>query len=175
MSWYSDILMLPRVKIMVVFLFLLMFGGLAYCTSLLDQSFDHRDVLPRDSYVTGWVNGADKFNDGNTITGTIYFRNVDQSDVSIQSQMEEYVNKLVDLEYVVAPPLRFWIRDFKMAVEEAEKNNLISESLSFNEQLDYFLREYPQYDNDIAYDKEGNIWTSCTKVTLRLDLNNNMS
>ena len=102
----------------------------------------------------------------------IYFSNVDQSDVSIQSQVEEYVNKLVDLENVIAPPLCFWIHDFKMAVEEAEKNNLISESLSFNEQLDYFLREYPQYDNDIAYDKEGNIWASRTKVTLRLDLNN---
>ena len=75
----------------------------------------------------------------------IYFSNVDQSDVSIQSQVEEYVNKLVDLENVVAPPLRFWIRDFKMAMEEAEKNNLLSESLSFNEQLDYFLQEYPQY------------------------------
>eukprot|EP00980_Cylindrotheca_fusiformis_P022918 scaffold9921_cov95-Cylindrotheca_fusiformis.AAC.1 len=51
MVWFSDFLMIPAVKVLVLVVFFGMFGGLAYSASLLEQRFEFTDVLPSPSYV----------------------------------------------------------------------------------------------------------------------------
>ena len=173
MSWYCNFLMIPHIRVLVIFLFLLMFAGLAYSASLLEQSFDFTDMLPKPSYLADYVDSLEKFNNGVSYNANIYFRYVDQSDVSIQRQMEEYVNRLVLLDSVSSQPALFWLRDFQSFVE---KNDLTSDTFnSFNKQLDNFL-SIPVYHalhkDDIVRDKQGNILASRTKVRLDADNGN---
>merc|ERR1719410_2484714 len=74
MRWHSNFLMIPSVKIVVIFLFLLTFGGLAYRTSLWEQRFDFKDFLPKPSYYVDFYDATEKFStNGIEVYTSIFF------------------------------------------------------------------------------------------------------
>eukprot|EP00980_Cylindrotheca_fusiformis_P002165 scaffold493_cov88-Cylindrotheca_fusiformis.AAC.1 len=113
MVWFSDFLMIPAVKVLVLVVFFGMFGGLAYSASLLEQRFDFTDVLPSPSYVGEFWDAFASFTGGSAVAPFIVFRDVDQGDLVVQQQMIDYVNAIVALDQVDSPPEFFWLRDFQ--------------------------------------------------------------
>jgi len=162
----ANVLMKTWVKALVLVVFLGMFGGMAYSASKLKQVFDFKDVLPSDSYVADFWNNYFRYTGDFFVRPEIIFRGVDQSDDSIQEQMEEYVNGLVNMTHVSNQPSFFWLRDFKKFVA----NNSM-DSYLFTDQLDIFLADstYNQlYKNDIVRAEDGNIITS--RLRFHMDL-----
>jgi Niemann-Pick C1 protein len=190
MVWFSNFLMIPVVKVVVLVTFFGIFGGMAYSASLLEQRFDFTDVLPSPSYVGDFWDTFTTYTGGSGVAPFVVYRGVDQSDAGIQRQMEDYVNALVAMEQVEDQPEFFWLRDFQtfinsnQSVAEAIATLPSSEAfagfanstgtiavmmavLSFEEQLDAFLAVpvfYRLYNGNIVRDADGTISASRTKV-----------
>jgi Niemann-Pick C1 protein len=193
MSWYSNMLMKPVVKLAMLAMFFAMFGALGHSALLLKQEFYFTDVLPSDSYVADFWDAFTDYTGGSGVDPFIVFRNVDQGDVSVQMQMEEYVNQIVNMDEVGGQPDFFWVRDFQTFVKsnlpmaelaatfpqdsKAHATYLNSTTtvaqamtnLSFESQLDAFLTvpAYDQlYSNDIVRNSNGNVTASRTKIRM---------
>ena len=161
---YANFLMKTWVKALVIVVFLGFFGGMAYSASKLEQEFDYEELLPSGSYVADFWSAYNEYTGIFGFYPEIFFRGVDQSDESIQKQMQEYVDDLVNMTYVTNKPTYFWLRDFKKFVAS---NGI--ESLTFADQLDKFLENstYSQlYKNDIVRAEDGSIITSRTYISL---------
>jgi len=193
MVWYSEILMKPVVKVLVLAIFFAIFGGLAYSASLLKQEFYFTDVLPSDSYVADFWNTFNDNTGGSGVNPYVVFRDVNQGDPAIQAQMDEYVNSIVDMDVVGSQPDFFWVRDFQTFLTSTQSmsslvasfptdsgayseyrvsSSTVAEAmvnLPFEEQLDIFLTvpSYDQlYSDNIVRNDAGNITVSRTRVRM---------
>jgi hypothetical protein len=85
---------------------------------------------------------------------------VDQSDESVQEQMENYINDLVTIDAIIDQPEFFWLRDFKSFLNVSEDSQA---QLDFNDQVDAFLAD-PVYGDlhrdNIVLDEAGTITAS---------------
>jgi len=165
MTWYSEILMRPWVKVFVILFFAGFFAGCSYSTSQLYQAFDASDLAPEDSYTRDFI-FVWNTRVGRPFPVSIYFREVDQSDPEIQEQMRKYIDDIVAMPYMGRDPSFCWVTDW------LEYSGMLSDELSFYEKLDTFL-SIPQamnvYGRDIVRDeKTGNILSS----KCRLDTQN---
>jgi len=165
MLQFANFLMKTWVKALVLVVFLGMFVGMAYSASKLEQAFDFKDVLPSGSYTSDFWTVHKDYTGTSGVNPAVIFRGVDQSDESIQKQMQKYVDDLVNMTHVTNPPTFFWLRDFKKFVASNS-----TDSLKFTDQLDSFLANsiFSQlYKNDIARAEDGSIITS--RLSLYLD------
>mmetsp|Transcript_13786 Transcript_13786/g.19271 ORF Transcript_13786/g.19271 Transcript_13786/m.19271 type:complete len:918 (+) Transcript_13786:223-2976(+) len=167
MRWYSKKLMNKGVKIFVLVSFTALFAGLAYSASQMEVYFNFTDVLPGDSYVTDLVDANAAYSEQTSVNPYIYFRDVDQSDESIQIQMQQYVDQLVtDVDVIDVGPTFFWLNDFQDFINTTEGMG----DLTFLKQLDAFLED-PIYNvlyvNDIVRnDETGEILDSRCQVQM---------
>ena len=169
---YAKILLKPAVRPGVIVAFVALVVAGAISASKLVQHFEITEILPHDSYATAWFNAYDAYAQNNIIKAYVYFRDVDQSNETIQNEMQNYVNDLVEMEYVGSRPKFNWLRDFKLFVKLSPENVT---KLPFNEQLDLFLSN-PIYNYLYKYhivrDREGNVTTSRVELVYdNFDLN----
>lgn len=168
MIWLSTVLTKPAVKAVVVILSFLLFGFSIYSSTKLRQELNIADVLPESSYYRNFWETYTDYTSSTAISPYIIFRDVDQSDPSIQRQMEEFVNDIVDIKSVTQEPQYFWLRDYKSFLNSTDTDDTVK-TLSFNQQLDIFLSIPPNkklYKDDIVRDESGNILTSRTVVKM---------
>lgn len=164
MTRYAEFLLQPVVKVCVILAFLSLAGVCAWSASKLTQDFQFTDVMPSDSYVTDFFYALEDYTVRNSINPFVYFRYVDQSDPTIQEQMQAYVDDLVAMDAVEDEPEFFWLRDFKAFVHD---NKDQTAGLIFNEQVDLFLSNltfYDLYGSDIVRDNEGFITASRVEI-----------
>lgn len=140
MDSYSDFLMKPFVKAMVLVVAVAFAGFCAYSTSKFRQEFNVTEMLPSDSYAKSYIAASEKYGQRGWIIPAAYFRNVDQSDENVQQQMEDYVNDLVGIDAISTQPPLFWLRHFK---EDFITHPDLPTGLTFNQQLDIFLGVSP--------------------------------
>jgi Niemann-Pick C1 protein len=160
MGWYAEHLLRPWVKVTVVFAFTALFCACAYSASQLSQQFNLTDVIPDDSYLVGFFDALDDYSARSSTAPFVYFRKVDQSNESVQEQMEKYINDLVTIDAIVEQPVFFWLRDFKVFLNESE-DSLVQ--LDFNGQIDAFLSNSVYRDlhrDNIVRDEAGTITAS---------------
>ena len=135
MGWYSDRLLLPKVKLTIVALFLATAIALAYSATLFTQEFDLSAILPKDSFVKDYLSAMTSHGDRGFVIPSAYFRDVDQSDPEVQLQMENYVDNIVGMNSVTEQPPFFWLRHFRLFLTADER--LLD--MTFNQQVDLFL------------------------------------
>merc|ERR1712150_468419 len=166
MAKYSDWLLRPHIKKLVLVFFTAMLGFFTWRTTMLDQYFDFTEVTPSDSYIQTWWDAYNNFYESNGVRAGVYFRDVNFSDPSIRDQMEVYVNELIDLKYTANETSNFWLEDFKSFIS----NDTSLETLTFEEQIEIFLNDPIQYDahsDDIVLDEKGVMTAS--RTLLRFD------
>lgn len=172
MGWYAEQLLRPWVKAAVILIFTALAVVCGLSASKLRQEFQFTDVVPSDSYVTDFFEALDEHTLRSSVSPNVYFRYVNQSDESIQEQMEQYIEELVTIDAIEFEPDFFWLRDFKAFVNETDG----LEDLSFNEQVKAFLTNpvfNELYRNDIVLDEEGAIVESRCSVSMdNIDLEN---
>jgi len=167
-SWmesYTEQLLRPWVKVVVVVVFAAIAAVCAVSTSNLKQSFTFTDVLPDDSYITDFFDAFNEYSARSSILPSAYFRFVDQADPEIQDQMEKYVNDLVAIDAIVDQPPFFWLRDFRAFVAEENISNL-----EFDDQMIAFLNNpvYNElYRDHIVLNDSGGIEAS--RVVIPMD------
>lgn len=162
MSRYATVLLRPTSKVLVTIGFMALAGGLAYSTSKLKQAFEPKDLLPSDSYLREFWDALDEYQARSFAAPFAYFRYVDQSNATIQQQMNNYINALVSLDSIEDPPDSFWLWDFYDFVGSmplsANTNNQ-----PFSELMDLFLAQpayYEMYNDHIVRDSQGNVMES---------------
>jgi Niemann-Pick C1 protein len=168
MGWYAEKLLLPWVKILVLLSFLAVTVACSISTSHLRQSFSFTDVLPTDSYISAFFHALTDYSVRAGINPAAYFRDVDQSDPSIQDQMETFVNELVTIDAIEHQPPFFWLRDFRSFV--GNHSGTLA-TLEFPAQMDAFLDD-PVYvelyhDHIVRDEQTGMITTS--RVVMNMD------
>lgn len=171
-EWYADFILQPKVKIAVVIAFSALVGMCAWSASKLEQSFDVKDVMPKDSYASRFIEKQADYTERSAIAPFAYFRNVDQSLPAVHEQMKDYVDDLVALDTIPSYPTFFWLIDFEAFVQEDPDK---FGTMSFNDQLDAFLGVPANrflYGPDIVRDEvTGDIETSRVRVYMdNLDL-----
>ena len=178
MDSYSNFLMKPYVKALVLVVAVAFAGFCAYSTTKFRQEFNVTEMLPSDSYAKAYLAASDKYGQRGWIVPSAYFRNVDQSDPDVQQQMEDYVNDLVGIDAITTQPPLFWLRHFKTFLAVGSTINETLLELTFNEQLDIFLElENPPfkelYGPHIVRDEEtGDIIASrCVLYMDNIDVN----
>ena len=155
MHWYSDWLLKPTAKAVVLVGFLALTTGLTYSASQFRQGFNFEQLLPTDSYMQGFFKALDTFGKGRGwMVPTAYFRDVDQSDPQVQRQMEDYIDELVQsMDSITEHPTFCWVTHFQEFLTFDER--LLD--LEFNIQMDLFLSidHFRQlYGDDIVRDPE---------------------
>jgi Niemann-Pick C1 protein len=162
MRKYSDVLLIPWVKGLIVVSFAALWAVCIWSASKLEIKFKFQSVLPSDSYVVHFLMSMADYTQRQGPAPYIYFRFVDQSDPYVQQQMEAYVGAIVNTSYITAPPFQFWLDDFNLL----KSSNMSLQNLPFNDALLLFL-DLPEnrgYKNDIVLDQSGNILASRTLV-----------
>merc|ERR1712176_429127 len=123
----------------------------------------------------------------------VVFRDVNQGDPAIQSQMDDFLNSIVAMDVVGSQPEFFWLRDFQSFLNSTQSMSSLAagfptdsayyntyrvslstvaeemSSLSFEQQLDIFLTvpSYDQlYSNNIVRNAAGSITVSRTRVQM---------
>jgi Patched family len=75
MSWYADHLLKPQVKVLVIVLFLAYFAVCVYSTTILYQQFNVGDYVPKDSFLTSFMESFSQYTSLQRYIG-VYFRSV---------------------------------------------------------------------------------------------------
>lgn len=148
--------------------FATMFAFFGWRASLFEQKFKFTDVLPRDSYVTEFTEALEAVRPS-TLTAGVYFRDVDQTNETVQQQMQDYWDALDQIEGIQQTG-RLWLNHFNLFINFNGANDL-----PFNEQLDMFFTNdifHQLYFGDIGRDDEGNIVSSRTTIEIDIDLSN---
>lgn len=173
MAWFATKLLKPKIQAFVIVIFCVILGGSIYSATQLHQQFDFTQLVPKDSFLKGYFHAWKDYSNVGLYTMGI-FRFVDQSDPSIQDQMEQYVNDLVK-EGPVDEPTYFWLRDFKAFLEENNSNTTLMEK-PFDEQVNAFLDipiYYQLYNGDIGQPSGGgHVFESRVKLHVNVDLTN---
>ena len=124
---------------------MLLFAGLAaacaFSVSLLTQELDITKLLPRDSYLTAYLDAVDVYLEMGTIRipPYAYFRFVDQSNETVQMHMENFVNDFVSIAAVSSQSDLFWLSDFKAIVNTSNAEEF--GQLDFNSTVNAFLSD----------------------------------
>lgn len=159
---YAAFLLNKYTKVFILVFFAALLGVGSWFASGIDSSLDVRDLLPVDSYVLTYLNTIDEYGGAgfrNFQIAHVYFRDVDVSDPTIQTEMTDYLNNMVALSFISSPPLTFWLRDFNLWKESNEEIG----QLDFNSQVEAFLEEDDYrdlYSGDIVRDENGTITAS---------------
>ena len=136
MAKYAKFLMRPIIKGIVVVIFAYFFALCVYRTTLLTQEFNITELFPTGSYASRVLNAIQTYQE-RSLQVEIYFRNVNQSDPVIQSQMLQFVDDIKAMaSFEQGPPL-CWVRDFQL-LRETEYFSLV-EKMTFEEQVVYAL------------------------------------
>lgn len=157
---YGNFLLRPYVKLAVLMSFAVMFGGFAYSTAQLEQYFDFTEVLPKDSYINGWWDAYNDFNENNGVRAGIYFRDMDFSLPETRREMYDYVEELVEMPFCGRYPYYdFWLVEFDQYVVDAD-----IAAMSFEDQLAQFLSEdaFEIHKENIVVDANGVMQASRT-------------
>jgi Niemann-Pick C1 protein len=161
MACYGNFLMRKWVKVLVVIGFAGLLGGCIYSASLLEQSFEFINLIPDDSYIIPFWYAYEDYYERTFVRPAAYFRYVDQSNWTIQEQMNGFVNQLVnETDEITDQPAYFWLRDFAVFNETDAVRDL-----TFNEQIDAFLNDSvygPLYVQDMVLDANGSLTASRT-------------
>jgi hypothetical protein len=103
-----------------------------------------------------------------------YFRHVDQTNVTVQEQMLDFITDLSEIAAIDEAPPFCWFRDFQKFEEEYADTIASVGDLSFNQKLDFALSDptiKEVYGNDIVRDENGNITASrCWLFMKHLDM-----
>ena len=161
MGWYSETLLNPIIKGIVLIVFAALFAVCAYSSSKLRQEFEVTELLPRGSYVTSFLDAFDRYS-SRALPIYAYFRNIDQSDDNMQQQMIRYMEDLAALDQFGDPPF-CWVRDVRELLDTDQEVNTLVGNLTFHEQLQVLLsipsvREV--YGDNIVFDDNGDIVAS---------------
>lgn len=158
MRMYGELLMQPRVKLGVVFTFVVLLAGFSYSATKLKLDFSYRDVIPDDSYVGEYFDVLEGYTTRTGVLADAYFRRVDQSSPQVRLQMDEYINALVGMASIENQPDHCWFRDFESFINDTNVADL-----HFAAQVDLFLsdtRFNDLYVNDIVRDEAGFVVSS---------------
>lgn len=171
MGRYAEFLLKPAVKAVVIVGFTVLAAVSAFSASKLEQEFKFTEVVPDDSYVADFFNAFNEHSVRSSVSPSVYFRGVDQSDPEVQDQMERYIEELILIDAIEAGPEFFWLRDFKVSAAE---NGL--SGMPFPQQIELFLQDsvYRElYADDIVLDETGNILESRCSINMdNLDIEN---
>jgi Niemann-Pick C1 protein len=163
---YSNFLLQPVVKAVVLVLFVVVFAVCTWSATLLKQEFTVELVLPQGSYVVSFLDSLEAYTSIGGFETSLIFRDIDQSTPESQQAMETYLNDMVALKEISSQPDHFWLRDFQVF----SKNNSAMDGLAFEEQITTFL-ELPAYSSlyskDIARNDQGQVTAS--RVLVRFD------
>ena len=94
----------------------------------------------------------------------LYFRDVDQSNTSIQDQMIGYVDDIVAMDAISTYPDNFWLTDFRTFVNISDIQDKV-----FEEQLDLFLEDpvyFDLYNDEIERTDSGKVTSSRVRVQM---------
>jgi len=164
MAWLGNLILQPKIKVLVIVVFVSFAGFCGWRASLLEQKFSIRDVLPDGSYMTDFIDATELYTEQADVRPKLYFRNVDQSDPAVQDLMFDYVDTIVALDQVSKKPAYFWLEHFQQFVNMTEGVG----DLPFNESVNMFLEDpvyrYIHFD-DIYRDEEGNIIASRVAIS----------
>lgn len=156
MEAYAEFLLKPWVKAAVFVGFIALNACCAYSASLIRQKFDLTDMMPGGSYMGDYIDAQDAYSSRKQVKVGIYFRDVDQSDPEIQTQMEDFVEDLVNrMDVIPNEPDYFWLRDLKKFVARRNLQNK-----TFSEQLDAFFAVdivKAIYSNDVRRNDDGSV------------------
>jgi hypothetical protein len=130
------------------------------------QQFDITELFPAGSYATDVLDAIQTYQE-RSLRVEIYFRDVNQSDPSIQGEMLQFVNEITALPpFEEGPPL-CWVRDFQL-LRETDYFSVVKD-LTFEEQVLYAL-SIPAineaYGIDIVHDN-GNISASRCMIRMK--------
>ena len=167
MFWFVQKLMLPWVKVVVILAFVGLAGACIFSTTKLRQEFVFTEVLPSDSYITPFFESFQDYSVRSSVVPFVYFRNVDQSDVEIQKQMDTFVTDLVGIDAIITEPEFCWIRDFRRYVAASSNSTEDITAKLFNEQISTFLADplyYELYHEHIVLDNSGTVLTSRCQI-----------
>ena len=167
MFWFVQKLMLPWVKVVVILAFVGLAGACIFSTTKLRQEFVFTEVLPSDSYITPFFESFQDYSVRSSVVPFVYFRNVDQSDVEIQKQMDTFVTDLVGIDAIITEPQFCWIRDFRRYVAASSNSTEDITAKLFNEQISTFLADplyYELYHEHIVLDNSGTVLTSRCQI-----------
>jgi Niemann-Pick C1 protein len=153
---YANLILKPcsKVIVLVVFAAMLVWGG--FGAAQQTQEFDWRILVPDPSFLRDFFVALEGYvgQQGNVFfNAAFYFRDMDVSDQANQDAMFAFVDDMVGLEYIVAGPRAFWLRDFLQYSNQTED----IQNLEFFDQLDVFLSTEPYrelYRNDIVRDDQ---------------------
>lgn len=171
LRWYCNLLEKYRsVRFMIIAAFLGLASVSVYSGSKLRVAFDVTSLVPSNSYINFFVTSLETYAEQDPYVSTAFFRDVDFSSSAIQTEMNQYINDLVNLPQISSYPQHFWLKDFQQFIETT---NRVTNDLSFEEQLDIFLDdEYFKvlYSNLIVRDHASNHGTmTASAVILPLD------
>jgi Niemann-Pick C1 protein len=170
MRKYSRFLFKPLTKALVVITFTFFFVCMAISASRLEFDFDMTEYMSDDSPIIAFVD-ADKayFAEvGGGMTAHIYMQGLDQSSSEIQKQLLDFVADIASMKFVDEFPVSVWFDD----LDAFRRNHTELEELSFEEQLDAFLKTEPYHTlhgTDIVRNDTGSVIASRTRVTLNVD------
>jgi len=160
MVWYSNQLMKPASKVVVIVLFTLYLTFSAYNISQLTQEFNLKDFIPRGSYVSAFFDATDNYFTYTRTVG-VYFRGVEQTQEDVMLDMIDYVEELASMDMFVDDIPICWVKDLN---EQRETNLKLIQSLPFKEQMEFALSNpavSEAFSEDIVRDEEsGNITES---------------
>lgn len=190
---YSEILMKPAVKGLVLLIFAGFFALCCWSCTNLTQEFSLGDYVPADSYLKDVLFTLENY--ASVVRPmAVYFRDMDQADPNIQQQMINYVEDLealkqisssidvdltgTDFEGIDEVKPFCWVRDFTTLLDQYENDPdyAFLVNLDFTAKLNFALNDpivRELYGQDIIIDEEsGNITGSrCWLFLSELDLN----
>ena len=169
MARYSALLLQPTSKVIVLVGFVAMLALGAWGASRQRVEMDARELTPTDSFVRSYYDALYSYSSPEStgfmrgLLGVgVYFRNVDVFLPQVQEEMNEYVNDLVDIPFITSQPDFFWLRDLNEFVANSSMTDV-----SFNEQVDRFLRTEPYaeiYQSDVLRNEYGTVVASRCRV-----------
>lgn len=167
MFWLVQKLMLPWVKVIVILAFVGLAAACVVSTTNLQQEFVFTEVVPSDSYITPFFNSFQDYSVRSSVAPFVYFRDVDQSDVEIQKQMDTFVTDLVGIDAILAEPEFCWVRDFRRYVAASSNTTNDITTKSFNEQINTFLSDplyYELYHEHVVLNENGAVVASRCQI-----------
>ena len=154
----ARILFHPVTKTIVILLFSGLFAACAVSVTSLTQQFVFTDVLPRDSYVIDFYEAYEQYTDKGDLSAGVYFRDVNQTDPSIQDEMMDYYQRLTDGDDIEG--LECWVPRYRDFLDQHPELS----NLTIPQVLETAAAEQNRsYPNLFVLDDDGHILlSSCT-------------
>ncbi|CAB9522284.1 Pick C1-like protein 1 [Seminavis robusta] len=170
MAWYADKLLHPISQTIVLVGFVTLLGVSLFFITRLEQHFDMNDMVPHDSYLRGYYSSLKHYsNTRNGIASYAFFRDIDQSDPQVQTEMLQFVDELADGGAIASYPANCWLPDFLQFTNTSSG----ATNLSFTDQVELFLQEpvfNMLYDDHIVRTPNGSIAESRCEIYVNVDI-----